>query len=138
MRHIVTFKTDILESTEYDHPKGYSICEFLRAELQNKGVTTQSLDNYRDIAWSLDCTINGKLVFFFVAYLGTHQTDWQLIVCSGSSLLRRLFGHKDMHERMQLAREIHAILSRDERFHELKWFSRYTDKPTDQWYPLPE
>ncbi|MHC4989122.1 MAG: hypothetical protein ACYTFX_11605 [Planctomycetota bacterium] len=137
MRHILTFKSNLSESAEYDHPKGYTICKFLEEELSKKGLEVGSLDNYRDIAWSDDCQINGKRVFFFVGYLGTKQTDWQLIICSHAGFLKRLFGYKDENERRQLAEEIHNILSEDIRFTELKWFSRYTDKPTDEWHYTP-
>ena len=137
MRHILTFKTDVPESTEYSHPKGYTICKFLEEELKKKSVEIQPIDNYRDMAWSIDCQINNKRIFFFVGYLGTKQTDWQLIVCSGCGFLRRLFGYKDTDERMSLATEIHDILSRNERFSDLKWFSCYTDRPSDEWHSTP-
>jgi|GEM_PF-6239739 len=138
MRYILTFKTNIPESTEYPRPKGYAICKLLEEELVKKGFEVQPLDNYRDIAWSVGCQINNKPLFFFVGYLGTKQTDWQLIVCSNSNLLKRLLGHKDTDERISLAKEIHDILSKDKRFTDLKWFSRYTDKPSDEWYPTPK
>ena len=137
MRHILTFKSNLSESAEYDHPNGYSIGKFLKEELSRKGLDIEPLDNYRDIAWSVDCHINGKRVFFFVGYLGTRQTDWQLIVCSHAGLLKRLFGYNDENERKHLAEEIHEILSEDDRFVELKWFSRYTDKSTDEWHDIP-
>ena len=137
MRHILTFKAILSESSENDHPKGYSICKFLEEELSKRNLEVGYLNNYRDIAWSVDCQINDKPVFFFVGYLGTKQTDWQLIVCSHASFLKRLFGHNDENERKQLAEGIHEILSKDKRFTELKWFSRYTDKPTDEWNYTP-
>jgi hypothetical protein len=137
MRHILTFKTSFPESSEYEHPRGYSICKFLQMELAQAGFSIQPPENYDDIAWSADCIINDKRVFFFVGYLGTKVTDWQLIVCSGIGLIGRLLGRKDQDERIKLARAIHAILSTDERFSELKWFSRYTDTPKDSWSPQP-
>lgn len=137
MRHILTFKTVMPESTEYSHPKGYAVCKLLEERLEKKGIEVQPLDNYRDIAWSVDCQINNKRIFFFVGYLGTKQTDWQLIVCSDSGILKHLLGHKDIDERISLAKEIHDILSNDERFSDLKWFSRYTDKPSDEWHSTP-
>ncbi len=138
MRHILTFETSFPESTEYDHPKGYSICKFLETELTRFGFKVQPLDNYRDVAWSVDCDINSKRIFFFVGCLGTKVTDWQLIVCSNIGLISKMLGHKDENERIELARAIHAILSRDERFSNMKWFSRYTDSPKDVWSPEPE
>ena len=137
MRHILTFKTDIPESTEYTHPKGYSVCKLLKEELVKKGIKVQPLDNYRDIAWSVDCQINNKPIFFFIGFLGTKQTEWQLVVCSGSGFLKRLFGYKDKDERICLSKEIHNILSKDGRFTDLKWFSRYTDKSSDEWHSTP-
>lgn len=137
MRHILTFKTDIPELSDYNHPKGYSICKLLEERLEQNGVSVRPLDNYRDIAWSVDCQINDKPLFFFVGFLGTKQTDWQLIVCSQTGFVKRLFGFKDTDERIQLTKEIHNILSSDNRFSDLKWFSQYTDKPTDEWYPEP-
>ncbi len=138
MRHILTFKTSFPESTEYTHPTGYSICKFIETELAQSGFNVQPLENYRDIAWSVDCDINSKRIFFFVGYLGTKVTDWQLIVCSDIGFIGWLLGHKDEDERIKLARAIHEILSKDERFVELKWFSRYTDSPKDVWTPEPE
>jgi hypothetical protein len=137
MRHILTFKTSFPESSKYEHPRGYSICKFLQMELAQAGFSIKPPDNYDDIAWSADCIINDKRVFFFVGYLGTKVTDWQLIVCSGIGLIGRLLGRKDQDERIKLAQAIHAILSIDERFSELKWFSRYTDTPNDSWSAQP-
>ena len=140
MRHILTFKTSFPESfpsPEYHEPRGYSICEYLHTELARAGFNVEAVDNYDDIAWSADCVINDKRVFFFVGYLGTKVTDWQLIVCSGVGLIGRLLGRKDQDERIKLAQTIHAILSADERFSELKWFSRYTDSPNDPWSAQP-
>lgn len=137
MRHLLTFKTNLPESTDYEHPKGHSICKLLAEELAEKGIEVQPLDNYWDIAWSVDCQINNKRIFFFVGYLGTKQTDWQLIVCSNSGLLKRLLGHKDINERIDLAKAIHDILSGDKQFSDLKWFSRYTDKSSDECHSTP-
>ena len=137
MRHILSFKTTCPDLFEYDHPRGYSICKFLWDELAQDGFNVQTLDNYRDIAWSVDCEIDGKKIFFFVGYLGTEVTDWQLIVCSGIGIIGRLLGRSDKNERIKLAKAIHAILSKDSRFTALRWFSRYTDSAKDSWYPEP-
>jgi hypothetical protein len=137
VRHILTFKSTLPEVEEYDHPKGYAIVELLAEELARTGWEVNTPDNYRDIAWSLDCTINDKNIFFFAGYLGTKITDWQLIVCSGLGIIKRLLGKKDEDERILLAQAIHAILSNDNRFSDLKWFSRYTDSAKDEWYPEP-
>jgi len=138
MRYILTFKTSFQESTDYDYPRGYSICKFLETELARAGFNVHPLDNYCDIAWSVDCDINSKRVFFFVGYLGTKVTDWQLIICSNIRLIGWILGRKDEDERLKLAKAIHAILSRDGRFSDIKWFSRYTDNPKDIWTPEPE
>ncbi len=74
MRHILTFKTSFTESTEYTHPKGYSICKFLETELSRSGFKVQPLDNYRDIAWSVDCDINSKRIFF-LRWLPRYQSN---------------------------------------------------------------
>ncbi len=71
MRHILTFNSEYSESNENEHPKGYSICNFLKTKLSENGFHTFSVENFRDMAWSLDCTINGKTIYFFVGYLGT-------------------------------------------------------------------
>lgn len=137
MKHIVTFKTSFLESSDYDHPKGYSICKYLGAELAKDGFGVQPLENYRDMAWSVDCCINDKKMFFFVGYLGTEITDWQLIICSNIGLIGRLLGRRDEDERIKLARAIHGILVIDERFSDVKWYSRYTGGPKDMWFGEP-
>lgn len=137
MRHILSFKTTFPESSDFKHPQGYSVCKYLEDELSNAGFIVQALDNYRDIAWRVDCEINEKKVYFFVGYLGIKMSDWQLIICSGIGFIRRLFGHNDENERIKLASAIHTILSSDDRFTDLKWFSKYTDSPKDVWYPEP-
>lgn len=133
MRHILSFKTLFEESSEYDHPRGYCLCEFLQKELAKGGFAVEAVDNYRDIAWSVDCVLNGKRIFFFVGYLGTAVTDWQLIVCSDIGLIGWLLGWRDEEQRIELARAIHSIMSIDGRFGDLRWYSRYTDSPKDQW-----
>lgn len=137
MRQILTFKTSFAESSEYKHPRGYSICKYLQVELAQAGFKAEPVENYRDIAWSVDCVINNRRVFFFVGYLGTKVTDWQLIVCSAIGLIGRLLGREDEDERIKLARAIHVVLSNDARFSELKWFSRYTESPKDSLYSQP-
>ncbi len=138
MRYILSFKTSFAESSEFEHPKGYSICEFIRTELCLAGFSADQAENYRDIAWSVDCIINSKKVFFFVGYLGTRMTDWQLIVCSGTGLIKKILAYKDEQERLMLSKAINTILTRDERFSDLRWFSRYTDTPKDIWFTEPE
>jgi hypothetical protein len=137
MRYILTFESEYSEPNEVKHPKGYSICKFLKTELTENGYHTHSIENYRDIAWSLDCVINRKTIYFFVGYLGTKNTEWQLVICSDVGLLRRLFGYNDQNERLQLGMAIHSILSKDRRFGNLKWFSRYTDTGNDIAYQTP-
>ena len=138
MRYILTFKTDFPESSEFDYPKGYSVAKFLQNELARKGIKVHTMDNYDDFAWSVDCQINDKNIFFFVSYLGSKQSEWQLIVCSIIGFFGRFFGWKNENERSILANAIHDILTKDNRFSDLKWFSRYTDRPSDQWYPSPD
>jgi hypothetical protein len=138
MRYILSFKTTFPEPSDFEHPKGYSICGFIQAELARLGFKVNPPENYRDIAWSVDCVIDSKKVFFFVGYLGTEMTDWQLIVCSGTGVIGKILGHKDDEERLRLAKAIHAILAEDDRFSDLKWFSRYTDTAKDTWCEQPE
>ncbi len=138
MNIILSFKSCFPESSDYEHPRGYSICEFIRNELCLAGFEVSKTENYRDIAWSVDCVINSKKLFFFVGYLGTKMTDWQLIVCSGTGLIRKLLGFSDEEERLILSNEIHRILSKDERFSGLKWYSRYTDTEKDVWSKEPQ
>ncbi len=109
MRHILSFKTSFEESSEYDHPRGYSLCEFLQKELGRAEFVVEPVDNYRDFAWSVDCVLNGKRIFFFVGYLGIAVTDWQFIVCSDIGIIVRLLGRRDEEQRIELARAIHSI-----------------------------
>jgi len=138
MTHIVSFKTSFIETSEFDHPRGYSICEFIQESLLKQGFEVGPPENYRDIAWSVDCLINKKKIFFFVGHLGTKVTDWQLIICSSSGIISRVIGQKDEDERLRLAQIIHLILTQDDRFSDIKWFSRYTDTSKDVWYEQPE
>ena len=138
MTHIVSFKSQLSESSEFEHPRGYALCSFIQRKLMQAALDVSMPENYRDIAWSVDCIINSKKVFFFVGYLGTKLTDWQLIVCSGSGIISKILGHKDEEERLALANIIHEILSKDERFSDIKWYSRYADTPKDVWYEQPK
>jgi len=138
MRYILTFKTSFPEKVDYDHPRGYSICKFLEKELERAGFNVQKPENYRDTAWSIDCSIDSDKVFFFVGYLGTKVTDWQLIICSTIGVIGRILGRKDDEARSKLAKAIHTILSGDERFSDIKWFSKYTGSPKDVWLAGPE
>ena len=138
MTHIVSFKTQLPESSEFEHPRGYALCNFIQKELVKAGLDVSMPEDYQDIAWSVDCIINSKKIFFFVGYLGTKLSDWQLIVCSESGIISKIPGHKDEEERLKLAKIIHKILSTDERFSDIKWFSRYTDSPKDVWCEQPE
>jgi hypothetical protein len=137
MQYILTFESEYSEQNEFEHPRGYSICKVLKSILTENGFHTHSIENYRDIAWSMDCEINGKQIYFFVGYLGTKNTEWQLVVCSDVGLLRRLLGYKDQNERLQLAMVIHSILSNDNRVSNLKWFDRYSDTSKDVAFRTP-
>jgi hypothetical protein len=137
MRYILTFESEYSKLSEFDHPKGFSICKCLKTMLTENGYHTHSIENYRDIAWSMDCEINGKRIYFFVGYLGTKNTEWQLVICSDVGLLRRLLGYKDKNERLQLAMAIQSILSNDDRFSNLKWYNQYTDTSKDIAYQTP-
>ena len=75
MNTILSFKTTFPEESEYDHPRGYSICEYIKNELSKAGFHVSQLENYRDIAWSVDCLIDSTILYFFVGYLGTKKCD---------------------------------------------------------------
>jgi hypothetical protein len=134
LRFILTFKSTIEDDA---HPKGYSIAKILYEELIKSDVDTDIPDNYRDIAWSVDCNFNSKKVFFFVGFLGTKITDWQLILCSGTGFFRRLFGYNDNEECLMIAKLIHGVLSNNKRISDIKWFTKYTDSLNDAWYSEP-
>jgi hypothetical protein len=138
MRFITSFKSCFPESSEFDHPRGYSICQFIRDELHAAGFEVSKPENYRDIAWSVDCIVKSKKLFFFVGYLGTKMTDWQLIVCSDAGLIRKMFGYNDKQEQLILSKAISEIMRRDERFFNLKWYPQYTDTPKDISFSDPE
>jgi hypothetical protein len=133
----MTFNADINEPQENKHPKGFTIAMLLSKRLNIYGIRTKEPENYNDIAWSVDCELNSKRFFFFVGYLGTKGTKWQLVICSGGGILRRLLGYNDDQERFQVARSIHNILSREDIVSEIKWFSKFTGSPHDKWFSEP-
>lgn len=135
--HILNFSTTLPEDPENNHPHGYAVCKLIEQQLAVRGYDVERFDNHNNIAWSTDCIINKKRVYFFVGHLGTQHTDWQLIVCSSATVFHRLFGYKDLEERKQLARAIHEILCVDERFTDLAWCSRYSDTGKDQAHRTP-
>ena len=137
MRGILTFTSSCEEVSEYDHPKGYFICKFLADNLPQYGFVVTPQENYRDIAWSVDCEVNTNKIFFFVGYLGTETADWQLIICSNKGFISRKLGFSDEKERTELALAIHKILSNDSRFSEMRWYCRYSGTLKDKWFAEP-
>ncbi len=133
---ICSFRSSLRDDPQ-QHPKGLSIAEFIKAGLEKDGYRTSALDNYNDIAWSLDVRINGARVWFFVGFLGLEAAEWQLITCSGLSFWQRLFGRKDEKERQELAVAIHRLLSQSDTFSSIKWSRTFSPKGQFEWRASP-
>ena len=125
MKHIVTFVSAASEEPDGDMPEGRWIAQILFESLPMMGIKTEEIDNYNDIAWSINCEIDGFKIWFFVGNPKVTGYQWQLIVPHQSRFLSLIMRHRGRAERARLAQAIHDTLAHQPNISEIQWFKRF-------------
>jgi hypothetical protein len=134
MRFIVTFRHALAEDSE-EPPFGKELAEFLAAKLREQGLTVSVPENYEDYAWMLDVEGAQPTPWILVSAFGDGPGEGLVLINSGIWWLHRLLRRSDKDLRERIAKTIHAILSSDPRFSDIRW---HVDEPWDEgWSSTP-
>lgn len=117
-----TFRTSFPDTSEFHDRPGYPIALHLEAKLRQAGMEVTGIDGWRDSGWEVDCRINGKRIYSFFLRLLDGSGVWVLCCTSDRGLWEWFRGEDHFAERWELARAIHAVLSQDDRFEDIRWY----------------
>jgi hypothetical protein len=132
-----TFRGDVPEDTEFQHPPGAWLSRCFATEIETAGWRTSEIENWNDCGWSVVCSRHTAKLEVVLAATGSN--DWMLQVSAFSSpgILRRLFGAQPSaspSDILALAELVHGILTRTSRFSHIRWLP---DGPPDEKHSTP-
>jgi hypothetical protein len=133
MRSIVGFRSSVEPSPPSD-PRGEPTATVIADGLKDHGLRVVESECYRDIATAYRVRRGAGTAWFFVGYLGLDLSAWQLIAPADPDLFGGDVSEKTRH---RLVDAIHAVLTADDRFSEIRWFETFSDSPDDDWSPTP-
>ena len=135
MRLNVTFMSDF-EVDLSAHPTGEELARQLGEAFSKAGISITAIDNYDDIGWSLDTTVDGQKVFLLLGYVADGDRQWLMQINPYKMRFLDLFRPKArLKECASLAVGIHEVLSSDEHINTIRWHKGhysgedYTDRP---------
>src|SRR5947209_8399132 len=117
-----SFCADFPDDPDPEESRCTGVGEYLAGRLRGAGMCVTGADLWRDCGYQVDCRVNGKAVYFYVAYINRAPAQYVLCCTSDRGLLRWLRGENDIAERWELARSVHRILASDPRFGEIRWY----------------
>jgi hypothetical protein len=120
----LAFKGVVENDDEFPHPPGLSVVRILVNALKSSGWSTSEFENWRDCGWSFECGQRGATLLISLAQ--TEESNWMLQISPlrVRGTLAALFGAKSSahsDDVITLARDVHSILSRQERIYNLRW-----------------
>lgn len=134
MKFNVTFRSTL--PVDFNkHPAGEELAEFLASGIREQGLEILLTDNYEDFAWLLEFKDRSSSPWILVGHVDDGVFEWLAQINSGVNWLGRLFGRSDDESRQLVARKLHAVLSSDSRFSEIRWHEgEFSD---EGWSPSP-
>lgn len=91
-----SFRMSFPDDPECPHPKGLFLAKRLQEALSS--ITDKvEWDNWRDVGWALDITLNGHE--FEIYFASKDSLDWLLAIADSSprSILSKIFGRKRLN-----------------------------------------
>jgi hypothetical protein len=118
-----TFNADFPNQEAFE-PPGRPLADYLAESLRLAGYVV-TVDNWRDVGWSVDLNIDGAAVYlYFAAFEG--PDDWLLCCTSDVGLIKRLFGRPtNEKQKRTLAILVDKALKADLRVSNIRWYSNF-------------
>jgi hypothetical protein len=127
------------EHPDVSEPKGLLVAERVMSALREQGLVDLKLENWRDVGYSVDCTIDGWSVYCVLSHLGDGEREWILCCTSDIGAVGRLFGRNDESARKKLAKAVDEALHADADFSQVRWYtiSGWHGNRDDPWQEHP-
>jgi hypothetical protein len=117
-----SFCADFPDDPDPEESRCQGVGDYLAARLKEAGVHVVGTDLWRDCGYQVDCLLKGKVIYFFVSYVGQPPVQYVLCCTSNRGLFAWLKGVDDTPERWQLAGAVHGVMAADSRFHDIRWY----------------
>ncbi|SRR5258708_32085840 len=135
MHDSVTFRSTV--PVDLDRfPPGEELANCIAEKLTCAGLVTKVVDNYEDFAWWIESQADQRMPWVLLGYIGDGPSEWLVTINSSVSWLGRLFGRSDSAGRRLFADSLHALLTGDPHFTEVRWHSG--DYQETGWASSPE
>lgn len=125
-RDFVTFDADFPDDAQWDErgnllvPGGRAIAEAIKDKLQQVGVTCSDVVQHSFYGWAFYATFENSNIWCLLQV----GDAWLLTLEEQKSLMSRLFGSRKTAGFDRLQTMIHNILTGDNRFSNVLWYTR--------------
>jgi hypothetical protein len=102
-------------------PPGLDLAEFLCQGLRTEGFTSPGVKQHDSYGWYFEVRTPAGVVVWSMLQL---SDSWLLITRPLVPLLKRVFGESPDREHQTACDAIDAILRRDQRFRNIRWYTR--------------
>ncbi len=120
MRCNVTFRCTLPVDLD-KHPPGQELAVYIADKMTQSGLKTSVVDNYEDFAWWIESESNQGMPWGLLGYIGDGLAEWLLQINSSVGWFGRLLGWSDEQGRKMFAERLHAVLSSDPSFSDVRW-----------------
>ena len=132
----VTFVRDVA-ADHAEHPPGEPLAMRIREGLVARGIDPAKVEVWRDVGYSIDCTIERRAVYLFVSVFERDANLWALCCTSDLGFLGRLRHGSDQPQRRQLATAVDAVLRDDATVTDVRWYPHWQGRLDAPWTPHP-
>lgn len=120
MLHNVTFRSTRPVDFE-QHPPGEELAAYLAEKMTQRGLKTRVVDNYEDFAWWIESESDQPMPWVLLGYVDDGPAEWLMQLNSNVGCLGWLFGRSDEEGCRDFAERLHAVLSSDPDFSDVRW-----------------
>jgi hypothetical protein len=106
-----------------EHPRGEAIALWLRDALATRGVRVIEVDNWRDVGWSIDVSIDGRGIYVVLSHVEGRDHGFWLLCCSSDvGVIGSLSGQVPTQQIRSLAKTVDAILQGESTLSAIRWY----------------
>ena len=120
MRGNVTFRCKLPMDLD-THPPGEELAIYIADKMTQAGLKTRVVDNYEDFAWWLESESELRMPWALLGYVEDGPAEWLIQINSGVSWIGRLFGCSETVGQQVFADQLHAVLSGEDNFSDIRW-----------------
>lgn len=120
MRANVTFRSTIPVDLD-QHPPGEKLAQYIADKMTQSGLKTRVVDNYDDFAWWIESESEQRMPWALLGFVDDGSAEWLLQINSSVGWLGRVFRRSDEDGRRLFTERLHAILSNDPSFSDVRW-----------------